>query len=355
MRNCDYVSEVNKADSAETFMRLALAEAKKGLGLTSPNPAVGAVLVANGKVIARGHHEAAGSGHAEIRCLKQVRDAIPRNATLYVTLEPCSTIGRTPPCTNAIIAAKIRNVVVGAVDPNPQHAGRGIEQLRRAGIEVLEGVRANECSRLNEAFNKWIQTRLPFVIAKCGMSLDGRLTRPPNESRWLTSAKARQHGHQLRAQVDAILIGAETLRRDDPRLTVRTGRKAKQPWRVVLSRSGKLPRTAKLFSDRHANRTLVYSRKSLREVIEDLGREEITSVLIEGGGEVLGQALDERLIDKVQIYLAPLFTGGPVVAVAGNGAATTAEALRLTNMCYERINGDICISGYPTNCAHHDE
>ena len=181
------------------------------------------------------------------------------------------------------------------------------------------------------------------------------LTRPPNESRWLTSTKARQQVHQLRAQVDAILIGAETLRRDDPRLTVRTSRKAKQPWRVVVSRSGKLPRTAKLFTDRHANRTLVYSRKWLREVIEDLGRKEITSVLIEGGGEVLGQALDERLIDKVQIYLAPLFTGGPVVAVAGNGAATTAEALRLTNMCYERINGDICISGYPTNCARHDE
>jgi len=354
-RDCDYVSEVNRTDPTEAFMHLALAEAKKGLGLTSPNPAVGAVLVANGKVIAHGHHEAAGSDHAEIRCLKQVSDAIPRNATLYVTLEPCSTIGRTPPCTNAIIAAKIRNVVVGTVDPNPQHAGRGIEQLRRAGIEVRAGVLANECSRLNEAFNKWIQTRRPFVIAKCGMSLDGRLTRRPNESRWLTSAKARQHSHQLRAQVDAILIGAETLRRDDPRLTVRTSRKAKQPWRVVLSRSGKLPRTAKLFSDRHAKRTLVYSRKSLREVIEDLGRKEITSVLIEGGGEVLGQALDERLIDKVQIYLAPLFTGGPVLAFARNGAATTAEALRLTGMCYTRINDNICISGYPINRAHHDE
>ena len=212
---------MNKADPAETFMRLALAEAKKGLGLTSPNPAVGAILVANDKIIARGHHEVAGSDHAEIRCLKQVRGDIPRNATLYVTLEPCSTIGRTPPCTNAIIAAKIKKVIVGAVDPNPQHAGRGIEQLRRAGIDVRAGVLANECSRLNEAFNKWIQTRRPFVIAKCGMSLDGRLTRPPNESRWLTSAKARQHAHQLRAQVDAILIGAETLRTDDPRLTVR--------------------------------------------------------------------------------------------------------------------------------------
>ncbi len=352
---CAYIFVMKKADLAETFMRLALAEAKKGLGLTSPNPAVGAILVANGKVIARGHHEAAGSDHAEIRCLKQWRGTMPRNATLYVTLEPCSTTGRTPPCTNAIIAAKIKKVVVGAVDPNPQHAGRGIKQLRSAGIEVRAGVLADECSRLNEAFNKWIQTKCPFVIAKCGMSLDGRLTRPPSESRWLTSARSRRHAHQVRAQVDAVLIGAETLRTDDPRLTVRTGRKAKQPWRVVVSRSGKLPRTAKLFTDRHANRTLVYLRKSLREVLEDLGRKEITSVLIEGGGEILGQALDERSIDKVQIYLAPLFTGGPVVAFAGNGAATTAEALRLANMTFERINGDICISGYSINCAHHDE
>lgn len=346
---------MKNADPAESFMHLALAEARKGLGLTSPNPAVGAILVADGKVIARGHHQAAGSDHAEIRCLKQASGAMPRNATLYVTLEPCSTTGRTPPCTNAIVAAKIKKVVVGAVDPNPQHAGRGIEQLRRAGVEVRAGVLGDECSRLNEAFNKWIQTHCPFVIAKCGMSLDGRLTRPPNESQWLTSAEARQHAQQLRAQVDAILIGAETLRTDDPRLTVRTGRKRKQPWRVVVSRSGKLPRTAKLFTDRHATRTLIYSRKSLRDVLEDLGEKEITSVLIEGGGEVLGRALDERLIDKVQIYLAPLFTGGPVLAFAGDGAATTAEALRFEDMLFERINGDICVSGYPINSAHHDE
>jgi diaminohydroxyphosphoribosylaminopyrimidine deaminase/5-amino-6-(5-phosphoribosylamino)uracil reductase len=349
------MSIMKNAEAAESSMHLALAEARKGLGLTSPNPAVGAILVADGEVIARGHHQAAGSDHAEIRCLKQVRGAIPRNATLCVTLEPCSTTGRTPPCIDAIIAAEIKKVIVGAVDPNPQHAGRGIEQLRKAGIEVRVGVLADECSRLNEAFNKWIQTKCPFVIAKCGMSLDGRLTRPPNESRWLTSARARKHAQQLRAQVDAILIGAGTLRTDDPRLTVRTGRRARQPWRVVVSRSGKLPRAAKLFTDRDANRTLVYSRKSLREVIEDLGKKEITSVLIEGGGEILGQALDERLIDKVQIYLAPLFTGGPVPAFAANGAATSAEAVRLGNMTFERIDGDICVSGYPANRAHCGE
>jgi diaminohydroxyphosphoribosylaminopyrimidine deaminase / 5-amino-6-(5-phosphoribosylamino)uracil reductase len=346
---------VKVADVAERFMRLALAEAKKGLGLTSPNPAVGALLVANGKIIARGHHEEAGRDHAEIRCLQELRGAPPKAAKLYVTLEPCSTTGRTPPCTEAIVASGISEVVIGAIDPNPRHDGRGIEQLRSAGVHVSVGVLARECTTLNEAFNKWIQTGRPFVIAKCGMSLDGRLTRPPNESRWLTGAKARRHAHQLRAQVDAILIGAETLRQDDPRLTFRNGKKIKQPWRVVLSRSGRLPRDAKLFTDRYADRTLVYSRQSLESVLDDLGRKEITSVLIEGGGDILGQALDANLVDKIQIYLAPRLTGGPVLAFAGKGAAATQDALRLTKMAYQKINGDICVTGYSTTVANKSE
>ena len=209
--------------------------------------------------------------------------------------------------------------MIGATDPNPLHGGRGIGELRAAGIEVTAGVLGEECARLNEAFNKWIVTGKPFVIAKCGMSLDGRLTRSPNEERWLTSAAARRHARQLRAEVDAILIGAETLRQDNPRLTTRGIRNARQPWRVVLSRSGKLPRSAHLFTDRFAKRTLVFRKKSLSQVLADLGRREITSVLIEGGGEVLGQAFDAHLVDRVQFYVAPLLAGGPVVAVAGEG------------------------------------
>jgi diaminohydroxyphosphoribosylaminopyrimidine deaminase / 5-amino-6-(5-phosphoribosylamino)uracil reductase len=331
----------------ERFMRAALAEARKGLGLTSPNPAVGALLVTGGKIAARGHHEQAGLDHAEIKCLKQLGVAAPTNSMLYLTLEPCSTTGRTPPCTDAIIAARINEVVIGALDPNPRHAGRGIDQLRRAGVQVRVGVLSDECAMLNEGFNKWIQNGRPFVIAKCGMSLDGRLTRPPNETRWLTSAEARRHAQQLRAEVDAVLIGAETLRQDDPRLTFRGRKKVKQPLRVVLSHSRKLPPEAKLFRDRYAARTLVYSGKSLRDVLDDLGGKEITSVLIEGGGDVLGQALDGRLIDKIQLYLAPLLTGGPVIAFSGKGAIATANALRLTKMSYQRIDGDLCITGYP--------
>ena len=329
------------------FMRSALVEARKGVGQVSPNPAVGAVLVLRGRIIATGYHRASGLPHAEVECLAAAGRRSLRDATLYVTLEPCSTTGRTPPCTDAILQAGVGRVVIGAVDVNPAHAGRAIRQLQAAGIEVASGVRAEECERLNEAFNKWIVAGTPFVIAKCGMSLDGRLTRPPNESQWLTSAAARRDARQLRGVVDAILIGAETLRQDDPRLTPRGLRGARQPWRVVLSRSGKLPRDAKLFTDRHAERTLVYERKSLRAVLQDLGRKNVTSVLIEGGGAVLGQAFDEHLVDKVQFYLAPLLTGGPVAAVAGKGAGQTSAGARITGIEYERIGSDVRVSGYP--------
>jgi diaminohydroxyphosphoribosylaminopyrimidine deaminase/5-amino-6-(5-phosphoribosylamino)uracil reductase len=179
------------------------------------------------------------------------------------------------------------------------------------------------------------------------MSLDGRLTRPPNEERWMTSAAARRHAMQLRSRVDAILIGAVTLRQDDPRLTIRGVRGASQPWRVVLTRSGKLPRKAHLLADRFAKRTVVYRKKTLGQVLADLGRREITSVLIEGGGEILGQAFDARLVDRVQFYLAPLLTGGPVLAVAGKGAGSTLEGARLADIRYEKLGRELVISGYP--------
>lgn len=334
-------------DADEKFMRVALAEARKGLGAVSPNPAVGAVLVREGRVVASGYHRARGLPHAEIECLSTAPAGSLGTATLYVTLEPCSTIGRTPPCTDAIVRAGVRRVVVGAHDPNPAHRGRGIRELAAAGIEVTSGVLVNECSCLNEAFNKWIVTGQPFVIAKCGMSLDGRLTRPPNEGRWMTSPAARRHAMQLRAQVDAILIGAQTLREDNPRLTTRGIRGARQPWRVVLTRSGRLPRNSHLLSDRFAGRTLVFRRKSLTRVLTELGRREITSVLIEGGGETLGQAFDERLVDKVQFYVAPLITGGPVLAVAGKGIAATRAAAHLEEVRFENIGSDLVVTGYP--------
>ena len=331
----------------EKFMRAALKEAKKVLGQTSPNPAVGAVLVINDRIVARGHHREAGRDHAEIECLRDFGAPVPAGATLFVTLEPCSTAGRTAPCTNAIISAGVKNVVVGAIDVNPRHSGEGIMQLRNAGVNVREGVLAEDCARLNEAFNQWIVTGRPFVIAKCGMSLDGRLTRPSGETRWITGPSARRHARELRARVDAVLVGAETVRADNPRLTVRGTPRARQPWRVVLTRSGKLPRRARLFSDRLAARTLIYEGKSLAGVLENLGKRGITSVLIEGGGDVLGQALDARLIDKVQLYLGPILSGGPVIAFPGRGADNAASAVRLRRISYQRIAQSVCITGYP--------
>lgn len=328
-------------------MRAALNEAKKALGQTSPNPAVGAVLVIDNRIVAKGHHRGAGRDHAEIECLRNFAAPVPARATLYVTLEPCSTEGRTGPCTDAILQAGVRNVVVGAIDVNPRHSGNGIVQLRNANVRVRDGVLADECTQINEAFNKWIVTGRPFVIAKCGMSLDGRLTRPAGESRWITESSVRRHAHRLRAQVDAILVGAETVRVDNPRLTVRGVRGARQPWRVVLTRSGNLPRRAHLFSDRRASRTLIYRHKSLAVVLKNLGERGVTSVLIEGGGEVLGQALDACLIDKVQLYLGPILTAGPIIAFPGRGAQTTSSALRLRRVSYRQVGESVYITGYP--------
>ena len=329
----------------DRFMKLALAEAKKGIGRTSPNPTVGAVVVRAGRVLARGHHRGAGLPHAEVEAIRAVaRPAQCRGATLYVTLEPCSTHGRTPPCTDAIIAAGFARVVFGATDPNPKHAGRASKLLRAAGVVVRSGVRAAECSALNREFAHWITTRRPWVIAKCAMSLDGRLSRRPGESTWLTRPAARRHAQALRARVDAILVGAGTIRADNPRLTVRGMAGARQPWRVVLTRSGRLPRGSHVLCDAHRARTLIFRGKTLRRVLADLGAREITSVMIEGGGDILGQAFDQRLVDEIQFYYAPLLLGGPVVAVAGRGVGSNDARLRLEDAAWEEIGPDLCLS-----------
>lgn len=327
-----------------SHMRAALAEAARGLGHTSPNPAVGAVLVRDGEVIARGYHQQAGRPHAEIEALAAL--PVPEaahGATLYVTLEPCSTHGRTPPCVEAIVASRVARVVVGTIDPNPAHAGRGIELLRAAGLEVTTGVLEEECRALNAAFNHWITTGLPYVIAKAGLSLDGRLARPPGEGQWLTSEASRADAQKLRAQVDAILIGAGTLRADNPRLTVRGVPGARQPWRVILARDVELPADAHVFTDEHRERTLIFRGQDLATVLAELGKRQITSVLIEGGSKVLGEAIDRRLIQRVQFYLAPLLCGGPQV-IGGLGAGSTAESLALKNVRYTRIEDDLVLT-----------
>ncbi len=330
----------------EKFMRLALREAAKGSGRTSPNPMVGAVIVKGGRVLAKGWHRQAGGAHAEIEALRALKNpALARGATIYVSLEPCCTQGRTPPCTEAIMAAGISRVVVGATDPNPRHAGHGFAILEKGGVAVTAGILAAECTALNVAFNKWITTGMPLVIAKAGLSLDGRLTRPLGEGAWLTSEESRADAMRLRAGVDAILVGAETVRTDNPRLTVRgvRGVAPRQPWRVVLTQSGRLPKNAHLFTDEHRERTLVFRGESLRDVLQQLGARGCTSVMIEGGGKILGAAFDAGLVDRAHFYLAPLLCGGPHV-IAGIGSGSTREAPKLENIRYRKIGPDIRIT-----------
>lgn len=324
------------------WMKLALEEARLGLGATSPNPPVGAVLVKDGLFLAKAHHERAGEPHAEVLAIRAAAaaGADPRGATIYVTLEPCSTTGRTPPCTEAIREAGISRVVVGAVDPNPEHAGRGIEILRNAGIQAQAGVLREDCEHLIRFFAKHIRTGRPYVIAKTGMTLDGRITPPEGGSPWITSEESRADVQRLRSEIDAILIGGETLRRDDPRLTLRgefaeSGRP--QPLRVVLTRGRQLPTGARVFTDEHRDRTRVFhvehsgepvveprnfgmtatSAADLADVLAQLGKSGVTSVLLECGGRLMGVAFDRQLVDEVQFYLAPLIGGGSNRAVEG--------------------------------------
>jgi diaminohydroxyphosphoribosylaminopyrimidine deaminase/5-amino-6-(5-phosphoribosylamino)uracil reductase len=327
----------------EEFMREAIREARKGAGATHPNPAVGAVIVSGQIIVAKGWHRAAGSPHAEIEALKRARRRA-RGATLYVTLEPCSTQGRTPPCTRAIIEAGLTRVVYGATDPNRKHSGRAAAFLSRAGIEVHAGVLAGPCAALNLEWNKWISTGMPYVIAKAAMTLDGRINSPP-ESRWITSEASRHDAMKLRSRVQAILVGGGTVRADDPQLTVRGISPSSQPLRVVWTRSGQLPASARIFTDEHRDRTIVLTGISLGSALRELGSQEVASVLIEGGGRVLGEAFDSSLVDEVCFYMAPILVGGAIPVTSGRGVRDNEHAVRLSSVQFKRIGSEVRLTG----------
>ena len=324
------------SDLDSHWMRKAIALARRAEGLTRPNPPVGAILVKNGKSIGQGWHKKAGGPHAEVFALRQAGDAA-RGATLYVTLEPCSTFGRTPPCSAAVIRAGIARVVVGTVDPNPKHAGRGLRQLRQAGIRVETGVCAAEAADLIAPFACHILKARPFFTLKLGLSLDGRIADSTHSSRWITGPEAREHVQALRRSADAILVGAGTVRHDNPSLWPRPDGK-RNPWRVIVVRKGPLPIGAQVFTDAHAPRTIVAAPKGwnpacarkLRHqgvtVLElpktrllpalalELGKMGILHVLCEGGGILAGELLQARLVDELCVFLSPMLIGGPVGA-----------------------------------------
>lgn len=325
----------------EHWMGRALETAREGFGRTSPNPMVGAVIVAaEGKLIGRGAHLKAGGPHAEVAALASVAAAdqhLISGATLYVTLEPCSTQGRTPPCTAAILAAKLGRVVYAMDDPHPLHAGRAWEILQAAGIAVTVGVRQAEAEALVKAWRQFLLTGRPYVIAKVGMSVDGRIARRAGEGQWLTNAESRADAMELRVRADAILVGAETVRQDDPALTIRGPASAwkEQPWRVVLTRSGRLPADCQLLSDAHEERTVHWPGKNLPEVLGELGKMGVVQLLLEGGGQVLGEAFAANLVDEFHVYLAPMICGTGKLMVdtrAFAGGATVPLAWRSTKM-----------------------
>ena len=357
------------------FMEHALVLAARARGRTSPNPLVGAVIVRDGEIIGEGYHQKAGQAHAEIHALNQAK-GFAEGATMYVTLEPCCHWGRTPPCTEALIRAKLASVFVAMKDPNPQVAGDGIRQLEEAGIRVQVGICETESRQLNEVFIKYITTQLPFVILKSAISLDGKIATASGESQWITSETSREKVHEIRAQVDAILVGVGTVLQDNPSLTVRLPKKQNgDPIRVVVDSRGRTPLGAKVFNpDSNAGTLIAVTENAPSEKLEalksagadvliieaqngrvclsalmrELGHRGITSVLVEGGGEINAAALQSGIVDKLMFFIAPKLIGGKDAPgpIGGAGIVRLAEAFELRDVKTIQIGTDFLIEGY---------
>lgn len=358
------------------YMAMALSLARLAQGQVSPNPAVGAVLVKNGIVIGQGYTQPPGSDHAEIVALKQAGKEA-RGATLYVTLEPCCHCGRTPPCTQSIIKAGVKEVFFSMIDPNPLVAGKGQAELEAAGIKVHVGEGALESSRMNEAFIKYISTGLPFVTVKFACSLDGKIATRTGDSKWISGEESRKQVQHIRYISDAIMTGANTIILDDPHLTVRLAVKGgithKQPLRVIVDGLGRTPVNAQIFKE--PGKSLIVLGKSvnsdikkaldkagadilelpssdgkldLEQLLKHLARKEITSVLVEAGGILTGSLFDAKLVDNVVVFLAPIIIGGEEArpAIAGKGISKLSDCFKLKDTRIERIDEDIMISGH---------
>ncbi len=351
------------------FMHQALELAQRGRGWTSPNPMVGAVIVKDGRVIGRGYHRRRGQAHAERNALADCSES-PEGATLYVTLEPCCHQGRQPPCTDAILEAGIRRVVVGSGDPNPLVAGKGIAQLRARGVEVTEHVLEEACTRLNRIFFHYIQTRRPYGALKYAMTLDGKIASHTGASRWITGETARAHVHTLRHQYRAILVGVGTVLADDPLLTCRMP-EGRNPVRVVCDTHLRTPLTARLVQTAREVPTLLATccsdrgrwapyqeagcellplpqregRVDLGALLAELGKREIDSVLVEGGGTLNWSMLEQGLIQRVYAYVSPMLLGGreAKTPVGGPGFPSPDQALRLKDSQITRLGEDFLI------------
>ena len=352
------------------FMRLAVREGRRGLGRTSPNPPVGAVIVRGGTIVGRGYHHRAGLPHAEVEALRAAGPRA-RGATLYVTLEPCAHHGRTPPCTEAILAAGLRRVVVGVRDPNPTVPGDGLGRLRAAGVAVTHGVEAAACEELIAAFRKHVTTGLPWVTLKLAATLDGRIATNTGDSQWITGAVSRRFVHRLRAEHDAILVGAETVIHDDPELTCRV-RGGRNPLRIVLDGRARIPPTARVVTTCGVVPTLVVAgrdapasrihrleragvevvrlpastgRIAFRRVLRALGRRGLCSVLVEGGATVAAAAIAAGGVDRLLAFYAPTLIGADGRPMLGAlGVRSLRQAPRLGPLQVRRMAGDILVT-----------
>ena len=361
---------------AAVFMRAALAEAAKGIGRTSPNPAVGAVLVKDGQIVGRGYHRRAGAAHAEVVAIRRAGKRA-RGAELYTTLEPCNHYGRTPPCTSAILDAGVARVICALRDPDPNVNGRGIARLRRAGIPVLAGVLRAEAARLNRPYLKHRSTGLPWVTLKAAVTLDGKIATSRGDSRWVSTSQSRAEVHRLRDRVDAILVGSNTARLDNPRLTTRVGPKARNAIRVVLDARLRLPLSLQLFRSPLAARTIVATAEStqtarakrllrrgievwlvpsrvgrldLLAVLRRLGKEGVVHLLVEGGAEVFGAFIDQGLADELLLFLAPKLVGSGGLSWTGRvDVKRMAEAVALEEVAISIRGQDALVRGLLAN------
>ena len=357
----------------EEFMRKALDMAKHAKGRTSPNPMVGAVIVQDGHIVAAGWHREAGTPHAEIHALRMAGE-LARDAVLYVTMEPCAHYGRTGPCAKAVVEAGIRRVVVAMQDPNPLVAGRGLAILREAGIQVECGVLEPEARRLNEVFLKWITTGMPFVTMKTAMTLDGKIATAAGDSQWITNEASRRRVHEWRDTQDGILVGIHTVLKDNPSLTTRLqNRKGKNPTRIVLDSRARTPLDSKVVTDGQAKTIVAVTacaprenvgalqaagadvlvagdgpQVDLQELLRQLGKREICSLFVEGGAQVNFSFLQAGLVDKFHAFIAPKIVGGreALSPVGGEGIRKLSDAVELTELEMESLEGDILISGY---------
>lgn len=351
-----------RRDEDEKFMALAIREASKGVGKTSPNPPVGCVIVKAGKVIARDYHHQAGKAHAEPLALAKAGRAA-RGATMYVTLEPCNIYGRTPPCTKAIIESGIKRVVIGVADPNPKVNTGGISELNRAGIKTELGILGQKCSEIIKPYAKYITTGLPFVTIKYAQSLDGRIATSTGSSKWISSSESLKFAHRLRTQNDAVLVGGRTANVDDPLLTVRNV-KGRNPARIVLTGSGEIDSNLKIFDTTDA-RTIIFTASNrvfpnnvetfrlegngnkidLKAMLRKIGELGFISLLVEGGASVITSFLKQGLADRLIVVCCPIIIGEGVSAVGNLDSRTIGDAFKLNNVSYMKLGPDIAVIG----------